>query len=341
MVNLAFYYYYNFEINDGHSQFITPISDPDEDCRPVLRSHSTPRRSVRLKHSAKIKIKTNASSGVVLAKYNKTAVLPRSQKAIIEGPKPNRTLELRKEMHRKTKTTSKNAVVMKPDFPKPVRMVLTNPKTPELIRRIKSQNKRPLAHIKSFVQRENEEVEKMKKYKFKAAPVPKTVKPRLPISDRIKSEKPTTKPVTPNLSKGRKRQRVEDEPPKEFKAQPIPSFAKPAVPVKAQKKVAEVKPFSFDKRYADPNVNKKKLIEKHLSELKKNTEFKAKPYFGSKPLVQNENKKPSQQSVRSNDFVLPGEAISKKKKAAFEKKVQEEAEKQKAKAKFKASSIRR
>ena len=127
----------------------------------------------------------------------------------------------------------------------------------------------------------------------------------------------------------------------EFKAQPVPSFIKPALPAKTGKKNVEVKPFSFDKRYADPNVNKKKLLEQHMSDLKKNAEFKANPYSIPAPIPQKENIKPSPQSGQNSDFILPGEAISKKKKAAFQKKVQEEADKQKAKANFKASSIRR
>ena len=79
---------------------------------------------------------------------------------------------------------------------------------------------------------------------------------------------------------------MKEEVPIEFKAQPVPSFIKPALPAKTGKKNVEVKPFSFDKRYADPNVNKKKLLEQHMSDLKKNAEFKANPYSIPAPIPQ-------------------------------------------------------
>ena len=173
-------------------------------------------------------------------------------------------------------------LLMKPDFKKP-KLCITNPQTPEFIRRLKIRNKNnPPTNVKSFADIENEEVDKMKKYKFKAAPAPKTGKSKVSIK---KSTKPPTKPVTPKISRGKKRP-MKEEVPIEFKAQPVPSFIKPALPAKTGKKNVEVKPFSFDKRYADPNVNKKKLLEQHMSDLKKNAEFKANPYSIPAPIPQ-------------------------------------------------------
>ena len=273
----------------------------------------------------------------------KTAIKPRVLKKPPAEilPKPNRTLELRKQsaLKRGTKQkTSSNAIVMKPHFQKP-KLAHTVPKTPELIRRLRGQRKRPNPH-KSFADKEKEEVEAMKKYKFKAAPVPKAVKKPSSLPNRVKSEKPTTKPVTPKLSKGKKRKLTEEKP-KEFKAQPVPNFGKKASSAKINKKSVEIKPFSFDQRYVDPNQSRAKLLENHLKELKEKTVFKANPYFKPGPSASKENKNPTKSvTQKRKKFELPGEAISRRKKEAFQKKVQEDAEKQKALANFRASSIR-
>ena len=275
----------------------------------------------------------------------KAAIKPRvfRQPAAI-APKPNRTLELRKQSALKRGAKSKpssNAVVMKPHFQKP-KLAHTVPKTPELIRRLRGQRRRPNPH-KSQAEKEKEEIEAMKKYKFKAAPVPKAVKKPTALPTRVKSEKPATKPVTPKLSKGKKRKLVVEKT-KEFKAQPIPDFKKSAAPTKVgktEKKSVELKPFSFDQRYTDPNQSRAKLLENHLKELKEKAVFKANPYFKPGSSIAKENKKPTKSTAqRKKQFELPGEAISRRKKEAFQKKLQEEAEKQKAKANFRASSIR-
>ena len=287
----------------------------------------------------------SSKPGTVNATSGKAAIKPRvykQQSAII--PKPNRTLELRKQSALKRGAKTKppsNAVVMKPHFQKP-KLAHTVPKTPELIRRLRGQRRRPNPH-KSFAEKEKEEVEAMKKYKFKAAPVPRAVKKPGALPNRVKSEKPSTKPVTPKLTKGKKRKFVEEKP-KEFKAQPVPDFNKKIVASstgRTQKKSVELKPFSFDQRYADPNQSRAKLLADHLKELKEKTVFKANPYFKAGSGIAKENKKPAKSaSQKKNKFELPGEAISRQKKEAFQRKVREEAEKQKAKANFRASSIR-
>jgi hypothetical protein len=182
----------------------------------------------------------------------------------------------------------------------------------------------------------------MKKYKFKAAPVPKAVKKPASLPNRIKSEKPATKPVTPKLTKGKKRKFVEEKP-KEFRAQPLPDFGKKATNAKAEKtekKAVEVKPFSFDRRYADPNQSRAKLLENHLKELKEKAVFKANPYFKPGTGIAKENRRPTKPTTNRKKYELPGEKISRQKKEAFQKKVREEAEQQKAKANFRASAIR-
>ena len=230
---------------------------------------------------------------------------------------------------------------MKPHFQKP-KLAHTVPKTPEFIRRMKGQRRRPISH-KSHAEKEKEEVDAMRKYKFKAGKVPKAVKKPAGLPARVKSDKPSTKAVTPKLTKGKKRKFVEEKP-KEFKAQPVPHFSKKGAtmkPDKNDKKAVDLKPFSFDKRYTDPNQSRAKLLENHLKELKEQTAFKATPYFKPGSNIAKENKKPTKSGIKKgNNFVLPGEAISKRKKEAFQKKIQEEAEKQKAKANFRASSIR-
>ena len=74
---------------------------------------------------------------------------------------------------------------MKPDFKKP-KLCITNPQTPEFIRRLKIRNKNnPPTNVKSFADIENEEVDKIKKYKFKAAPAQKTGKSKVSIKNQL------------------------------------------------------------------------------------------------------------------------------------------------------------
>ena len=239
---------------------------------------------------------------------------------------------------------------MKPHFQKP-KLFITVPKTPELVRRLKAQHKRNNPHIKSFIQREEEEVQEMRKYMFKAAPAPilkaaRSKAQQLPT--RVRSEKKVTKAVTPKMTKGKKRKFEEEQINTTFKAQPAPVFKKSANVVKndLKKKVVmkPAKPFSFDKKYTDPNANRQKLIEQNMKEMKEKATFKAKPYFKpnlvqKKEAATKENRKPVQ---KSKQFMLPGELISQKKKAAFQKKIQDEQEQMRAKANnFRASTIGR
>ena len=237
------------------------------------------------------------------------------------------------------KQRKSNVAVMKPFFTKP-KLQTTVPVTPEIIRRMRVFRKPPPKGYKSFKDRENEEVDEMKKYKFVANPIPKSVKGTKEVPSRVKSSKAVTKPVSPKISKTKKRKFDEVEQPIKFKARPIPNYDKPQNHKRAQKKTTIVKPFAFDKRYADPNMKKKEMIAEALEKCKKQTKFKATPYFGS----QNENIKPnvnkSGRKDRKNNvssFELPGEAISKKKREVFELKVKKEEEERKQKRKFTAT----
>ena len=144
-------------------------------------------------------------------------------------------------------------------------------------------------HIPSQEEKEEKEVEEMKSYKFRARPPPNSMW-QASASNGVpkKKTRKATKAKTPMALKrkavsrsgmSKAKNKTTNNAIKRLKALPLPDLKKVFEVTKAEVKVTNPQPFSFETKYAKPVEVKKKLLEEATEKEKKLREFKARPLY--------------------------------------------------------------
>ena len=162
-------------------------------------------------------------------------------------------------------------------------------KAPKLITATRSRTH----HIESQEEKEQREFEEMKKYKFKAKPPPESIFKGaiLPGVPKKRPKKPT-KAKTPIALKRKATSRSAIVKAKNkdgrnkvlskcLKALPLPDLKKVYEITKAENASTKPVPFSFEKKYENPNEVKERLLRETIEKEKKLKEFKAQPLYES------------------------------------------------------------
>lgn len=146
-------------------------------------------------------------------------------------------------------------------------------------------------HIESQEEKEQKVYEEMKTYKFRARPPPNSMfQDKASVGIPKKKVRKATKAKTPMALKrkavsrsgvSKAKNKGSNNAIKRLKALPLPDLKKVFEVTKAELKVTNPQPFSFEAKYPKPNEVKDKLLKETTEQEKKLREFKARPLYES------------------------------------------------------------
>eukprot|EP00842_Homolaphlyctis_polyrhiza_P003859 jgi/Hompol1/4474/HPOL_001733-RA len=176
----------------------------------------------------------------------------------------------------KTPDRFRTRVTKRPTKQQSIAGRLTHPKSPFMLTKMRA---KPMAHIPTREEREEEEMRNMQH--FKANPVNQTIlKSNKPLGVPVLEPLPLTVPMSPAITKPKPRTERSPSPPKIIKANPIPDFDHPFQPKIEHRKV---EPLDFSLPGDEISQRRRQELEQLL--LRKEEELKALQKFKAQPIM--------------------------------------------------------
>ena len=197
-------------------------------------------------------------------------------------------------------------------------------------------------HIPSQEEREEAELEQIRKYKFTAKPAPDHVfRGAAPVGIPPKTKRKGTVPKTPEAMKHKvasrrgitKAKQPTNKAVKRLKALPLPDLMK-VFEVTKKERTTKPAPFSFEKKYPKPREVAQKLIEEAVLKEKQQREFRAQPLFETEAFTVDKNM--SKSCTKVEPFKLSHPTAHEDKLKKIDETINKENEELKKKREFQA-----